>query len=81
MDEAGILPNFHGITVHDCWGSCWKYQDAVHAICCDHFLRELNGVEENHPEQTWATKFKELLLAMKKIKDKARAEGKDEVSS
>ncbi len=37
-----------------------------YAVCCTHLLRELNGVEENHPEQTWAAKFKKLLLAMKK---------------
>lgn len=37
-------------------------------------------MEENHPEQTWATQFKELLLAMKKVKDKALADGKDAVS-
>ena len=80
MDAAGILPDFHGITVHDCWGSYWKYQDAIHAVCCAHLLRELNGVEENHPEQTWAGRFRQLLLAMKKIKDKALAAGKDEVS-
>ena len=58
MDAAGILPDFHGIIVHDCWGSYWKYQDALHAVCCAHLLRELNGVEENHPEQKWATRFK-----------------------
>ena len=80
MDAAGILPDFHGIIVHDCWGSYWKYQDALHAVCCAHLLRELNGVEENHPEQKWATRFKELLIAMKKVKDKALAAGKDEVS-
>lgn len=80
MDDAAILPDFHGIIVHDCWGSYWKYRDAVHAVCCAHLLRELTGVEENHPEQIWAAKFKELLLAMKKVKDKALAAGKDEVS-
>ena len=80
MDAAGILPDFHGIIVHDCWGSYWKYQYALHAICCAHLLRELNGVEENHPKQTWAARFKELLLAMKKVKDKALADGKTEVS-
>ena len=80
MDAAGILPDFHGIIVHDCWGSYWKYQDALHAVCCAHLLRELTGVEENHPEQKWATRFKELLIAMKKVKDKALAAGKDEVS-
>lgn len=80
MDAAGVLPNFHGIVVHDCWGSYWKYQDVLHAICCAHLLRELNGVGENHPEQTWAARFKELLLAMKKVKDKALADGKEKVS-
>ncbi len=80
MDAAGILPKYRGIMVHDCWGSYWKYQDALHAVCCAHLLRELNGVEENHPEQTWAARFKELLLAMKKVKDKALADGKEEVS-
>ena len=39
----------------------------THAICCAHLLRELNGVIENHPEQTWAVRFKKLLLDMKKV--------------
>ena len=81
MDAAGILPNFHGIIVHDCWGSYWKYSGAVRAVCCAHLLRELNGVEENHPEQTWAKRFKELLLAMKKAKDEALAVGQDAIST
>lgn len=80
MDAAGVLPEFHGIIVHDCWGSYWKYPEVAHAICCAHLLRELKSVEENHPEQTWATKFKELLLAMKKVKEKALANEKEHVS-
>ena len=80
MDAADVLPHAHGIIVHDCWGSYWKYQDVTHAICCAHLLRELNGVIENHPEQTWASKFKRLLLDMKKVRDKALLSEKDEVS-
>lgn len=80
MDAAGILPDYHGIIVHDCWASYWKFSDCIHAICCAHLLRELNGIEENHPEQTCVTKFKELLLAMKKVKDKAIEQSKDAVS-
>lgn len=71
MDAANVLPHAHGIIVHDCWSSYWKYQDVTHAICCAHLLRELNGVIENHPEQTWAVRFKNLLLSMKKVHDKA----------
>lgn len=80
MDAAGVLPHAHGIIVHDCWGSYWKYQDVTHAICCAHLLRELNGVIENHPEQTWAVRFKKLLPGMKKVRDKALLSDKDEAS-
>lgn len=80
MDEADVLPYYHGITVHDCWSSYWLYEDLAHAVCCAHLLRELNGVEQNHPEQTWATEFKELLLSMKKVRDKAAECGKTELS-
>ena len=80
MDAADVLPHARGIIVHDCWGSYWRYQDVTHAICCAHLLRELNGVIENHPEQTWAARFKKLLLDMKKVRDKALLSDKDEVS-
>ena len=81
MDEAGVLPHARGIIVHDCWGSYWQYPDVTHAICCAHLLRELNGVIENHPEQTWAPKFRRLLLDMKKSRDEAVQEHRDELSS
>ena len=80
MDEAGVLPHARGIIVHDCWGSYWQYPDVTHAICCAHLLRELNGVIENHPEQTWAPKFRRLLLDMKKSRDEAVQEHRDELS-
>lgn len=80
MDAIGILPSFHGIAVHDCWASYWKYPDVEHAVCCAHLLRELNGIMENYPEQKWAPQFKELLLAMKKVRDKALVSGKNEIS-
>lgn len=79
MEDNGVLTEFHGIAVHDCWPSYWKY-DITHAVCCAHLLRELTGIEENYVEQIWATKFKELLLEMKKIKDKAVQAEKSELS-
>ena len=56
MDEGDVLPNFHGIGIHDCWKSYWKY-DIKHGICCAHLLRELQGVRENHPNQLWPQHF------------------------
>ena len=72
MTEMDVLPHFHGVAIHDCWASYWKF-NVLHAICCAHLLRELNGVIENHPEQTWAPRFKKLLLDMKKTKEDAIA--------
>lgn len=77
MEDIGYLPKFHGVLVHDCWVPYWKHPGGItHAVCCAHLLRELTGVEENHPDYTWPKKFKELLLAMKKARDR-KAEGGD----
>ena len=38
---------------------------------------KLTGFTENYPEQKWAAAFIDLLLAMKKVKDKAVEAGKE----
>lgn len=53
MDEIGFLALYCGIVVHNFWASYFKATGAEHAMCCAHLLRELTGVFENHPEQTW----------------------------
>ena len=80
MDQCGVLPDFDGIAVHDCWASYWNYSDIQHGVCCAHLLRELTGIIENHPEQKWASAFIDLLLSMKKMKDKAVGAGKGTLS-
>ena len=71
MEQCGVLSEFKGIAMHDCRASYWNYPDIQHAVCCAHLLRELTGIDENHPEQKWASAFIDLLLEMKKVKDKA----------
>lgn len=80
MEQCGVLTEFNGIAMHDCWASYWNYPDITHAVCCAHLLRELTGIVENHPEQKWASAFIDLLLEMKKVKDKAVEKGKDSLS-
>lgn len=80
MEEMGLLPQYKGINVHDCWASYWKYPEITHAVCNAHILRELKYVADNYPDQTWNIKFRALLLDMKSEKEKALAEGKQELS-
>ena len=80
MDEGGVLPAFHSIAIHDCWAPYWKY-DMEHGICCAHLLRELNGVQENHPEQKWPSYFSKLLLDMKHAKEAALLAGQDSMDA
>ena len=80
MEQCGVLTEFQGIAMHDCWASYWNYPDIQHAVCCAHLLRELTGIDENHPEQKWASAFIDLLLEMKKVKDKAIEKGKGSLS-
>jgi len=80
MNAGGVLPVFTGVAVHDCWAPYWKYTGITNSVCCAHLLRELNGVEENHPKEKWASEFKKLLLAMKSAKGKAIGKGKEKLS-
>jgi len=77
MNKGGVLPNFHGIAVHDCWQPYWRFDQTSHSVCCAHLLRELIGVRANHPEQVWAPLFFKLLLRMKEAKERAIRKGKN----
>lgn len=80
MDDNGVLTEFGGIAVHDCWSPYWKYDGITHAVCNAHLLRELTGIEQNRPEHQWAPGFKTLLRSMKKACAKAAAKEKTELS-
>lgn len=68
MDENGVLPLFKGIAVHDCWKPYWKYENVTHSICGVHILRELVGVIENNPLQSWAKIFRDMLYELYRLK-------------
>jgi len=74
MDQAGVLPGFAGVAVHDGWAPYWRYEDVRHALCGAHLLRELEGVAEG-PGQGWAAGMAELLVDVKLVADRARAAG------
>ena len=59
IDEMGVLADYRGTLMHDCFKSYFVL-DCAHALCNAHLLRELNFFIEvkNHK---WAARMKELL--------------------
>ena len=80
IEDIGILTQYRGILVHDCWSPYWRLEGVIHQLCCAHLLRELNGVLENDPKQKWASRLKELLIKMKRSKERAIIQGKEALS-
>lgn len=77
MDANGVLPRFKGIAVHDCLKTYWKYLKMTHATCGAHFLRELEGIESHGTGHRWPKLFRDLLLLMKRSKEREQEAGSD----
>jgi transposase len=73
-DAMGILPEFRGTAIHDFWAAYRQYQACTHGLCNVHHLRDLTAVAEND-NQSWATRFKWLLLSAKQVVDQAQLSG------
>jgi len=73
-EAIGILPAFHGVSVHDGFASYRTYTRCRHALCNVHHLRELTFLEEEY-QQAWAKELKELLREMRAAADQARGQG------
>jgi transposase len=74
LTAIGILPRFHGVSVHDGWMAYRHFQQCRHALCNAHHLRELTFVEEEL-KQPWAGQLKHLLRAMHAAVEQAHATG------
>jgi transposase len=70
----GILPNRLGVLVHDCWAPYWKLDDAKHALCNAHLLRELLYVKELTGHQ-WPQAMTDFLLSANQLCWAARRSG------
>ena len=79
-DDNGVLKEFTGTAVHDCWKPYFNYDNCVHALCNAHLLRELQGVIDN-TGQAWASQMQDLLSDMKKAVDRYKQDGKESLST
>jgi transposase len=77
-ESGGVLPEYTGNLVHDCWKPYFGFDKCKHAVCCAHLLRELNAqIECGHK---WAADMKALLLEMKSVVERYKDEDKGELS-
>jgi len=68
MDDAGVLPAFTGVAVHDAWAPYDTYKNLTHALCNAHAVRELVYVVDTAPAPL-AALAGQAIDAMVKIKD------------
>jgi transposase len=78
IDDADVLPGFDGVAVHDGWMPYKSYEQAEHALCNAHHLRELAAAEEAGCQ--WAIAMQALLLDALAAVRKARKQGQDMLS-
>jgi transposase len=78
MTDAGVLPGFSGVAVHDGYASYRTFTEALHALCNAHHLRELLCAEEQG--QLWAVGMSCLLIDTKELVEQAKAGGLAQLS-
>lgn len=79
IDDAGVLPVFSGVAVHDGWVPYRNYQDCEHGLCNVHHLRELQAAIE--AGFFWPVAMSCLLLDTRALVAEAVAEGRDRLSA
>jgi len=73
IDAAGILADYRGRAIHDCWKAYFDY-DCNHGLCNAHLLRELIFLWEQQ-SQKWAQAMIDHLLVIKEAVATASAAG------
>jgi transposase len=60
MQAGGVLPEFRGTLIHDCWKPYYLLS-CSHALCNARLLREMTALDEDYG-QAWAGKLKTIML-------------------
>jgi transposase len=75
IEKSGVLQIFGNVLMHDFWAPYFRFDGLIHAMCCEHLIRELTNRAEN-TDQKWPQQMIDLLLEMKKAKEDEIEKGK-----
>jgi hypothetical protein len=81
--EAGVLPEFAGVAVHDRYRNYFHRRWANlagHQACNSHLLRDFADAEEAYPDQHWPVQAQRALRGLIRAWHTARAEGMAEIA-
>jgi transposase len=76
MSEIGVLGDYFGTLIHDCWGPYFKFDQCEHSLCGAHLLRELVYASEEE-KQVWALKMKIFLEDLNELVRDGPLSGKE----
>src|SRR5438445_7424367 len=79
MEDAGVLAEFKGVSVHDRYPQYWLFP-CEHAACHARLIRDLAAVADRSAQKPWAAAMAKLLLDAKDKADRAREAGKASLS-
>ncbi len=74
MTAGGVLGEYRGYVVHDCWRPYWRLDVKGHILCCVHLMRELRGIFEGYG-QPWALRMFLLFSNLNRQRNKAISKG------
>jgi hypothetical protein len=77
-EAGGIVSEYEGTLIHDCWSPYFGFDKCKHALCVAHLMRELIAlIERGH---VWANDMLELLIEMKSVVDQYKDDDKTKIS-
>jgi len=80
IEEAGVLPGYTGVIVHDRLALYWRLKRAKHGLCAAHLLRDLADVALVSSQAAWASGLAALLVEINNACEQARVRGLRQLS-
>ena len=71
IESINLIPQYHGVIVHDCLAAYLSFKHCRHGLCGSHLLRELQFVIDSN-KYAWARQMKRLLKHTSRVVSKRK---------